>query len=203
YTFKINMLPKVNHFLDSETRVQTEISAHISDSIKYDFVDSQGTESFLIQISDVIVGIVWRLYEFIDQIDFHVIEEYYEKLNDVQKKTLYNLWCLIERSNALNPKLIYRIRNEIIEDKFKCLFNLVHRNHVLNLINEYDEDVIEFFNIVTDDDIDILIEYSNSIELRKIYDLGIALLDDIQAIASGGYLVDVSKVQQILVKISS
>lgn len=126
YSRNITLFNNSQHIFDKEDNIQEGFDKKVSvysgsAQTNYEFVDS--TSSREVQISDVIVGIISRYYDFLDQHTPFEIISYLETVleNPHQKETLSSLVQLIGRSSDKNQALIHNIVQLSIHDNMKSL----------------------------------------------------------------------------------
>ena len=91
----------------------------------YKFLDSK--EERLIQISDVWVGLMGRLFFMLDQSSPDIIKSKMESLNETQKECIHIINSLIDRSERLHIALIQNVNSlEMVQ----------HRGALLELMDE-------------------------------------------------------------------
>ena len=114
YARNIALFQNSQHIFDNEDNLQEGFDQKVSafsdgSKTNYKFVDSKSSKE--VQLSDVIVGIIARLHDFLDQ---HTPDTLRESLDAVfedqyQRETLCSLVKLIGRSINLNQALIHYI----------------------------------------------------------------------------------------------
>lgn len=118
------------HYFDEESEAESSISkifpALSGNSPKnYKFLDSK-TEQ-LIQVSDVWVGLLGRLFLILDQSTPDTIESKAKSLTEKQKECIRIINALFDKSVSLNPMLIQNLNS---------IEMLHHRGNLLELMNE-------------------------------------------------------------------
>lgn len=120
YTFKNSI-----HFFDKEDEVEEvleQIQIKCGDEIidSYEFVDSESNR--YIQSSDIVVGILGRLFEFLNTSSLEEIRNIRASLNDSQVKNLDNLLDLIDKSEEKNKAFLHSSMSIIDHEKLAALY---------------------------------------------------------------------------------
>lgn len=118
------------HYFDEESEAEASISKlfpALSGNIpkNYKFLDSK-TEQ-LIQVSDVWVGLLGRLFLMLDQSTPDTIQSKVKSLTEKQKECIRIINSLLNKSVSLNPMLIQNLNS---------IEMLHHRGYLLELMNE-------------------------------------------------------------------
>ena len=105
YTFKNS-----THIFDNEVEISTILEGYQildgEEEIKtYTFVDSETSQ--LTQLSDVFVGIMGKLSNYLNTSSREKIDSYLTSLNDIQKKNIYLLIDVIDKSHHKNIGFIH------------------------------------------------------------------------------------------------
>ena len=109
YLEKCEIFSKSLHIFDEEKAVEKKLSniqlyEHGKILNHYKFVKSH--ENIFVQISDMIAGLLRRLFIFLDEKSIGEIKSLAEKLNENQINNFNILWRLISRSDEKSPLLI-------------------------------------------------------------------------------------------------
>lgn len=109
YTERCEIFSKSHHIFDEELTVQKQMSnlelyendIHLSN---WQFVKSH--ENIYVQVSDLIAGLLRKLFLFLDENPLTDIISIAMKLNDAQVKNFTLLWMLISKSDEKSPLFI-------------------------------------------------------------------------------------------------
>lgn len=109
YTERCEIFSKSNHIFDEEPTVQKQIAdlELYENGIQYNnwqFVKSH--ENIYVQVSDLIAGLLRKLFMFLDANSLTDIVAIAMKLNDAQVKNFTLLWMLISKSDEKSPLFI-------------------------------------------------------------------------------------------------
>lgn len=109
YLERCEIFSKSHHIFDEEPEVQKKLSdiQLFEDGIflnNWQFVKSH--ENIYIQVSDMIAGLLRRLFMFLDDNSIEHMHLISSSLNDVQIENFTILWTLISRSDAKSPLFI-------------------------------------------------------------------------------------------------
>lgn len=109
YTERCEIFSKSHHIFDEELTVQKQISdlELYEDGVQlnnWQFVKSH--ENIYVQISDLIAGLLRKLFMFLDKHSLTDIVSIAMKLNDTQIKNFTILWMLISKSDEKSPLFI-------------------------------------------------------------------------------------------------
>lgn len=109
YLERCEIFSKSLHIFDEEKTVEKKLSniqlyEHGKILNHYKFVKSH--ENIFVQISDMIAGLLRRLFIFLDEKSIGEIKSLAEKLNENQINNFNILWRLISRSDEKSPLLI-------------------------------------------------------------------------------------------------
>lgn len=109
YLERCEIFSKSLHIFDEEKAVEKDLSniqlyEHGKILNHYKFVKSH--ENIFVQISDMIAGLLRRLFIFLDEKSIGEIKSLAEKLNENQINNFNILWRSISRSNEKSPLLI-------------------------------------------------------------------------------------------------
>lgn len=109
------------HVFDQEPEVERKIKeSRIGQPENMTFVDSK--DEILIQISDVIVGLISRLTEWVHQHQsIEDMQKAIENLDDEQREGYSMFRRLLRCSCATNPGFLNRSRNDIFNEKLDAL----------------------------------------------------------------------------------
>ena len=130
YLSRISIFSESENLFDEETTIQKHLSSinlHDNDKTLKNYHFIKSTKSKFVQISDMLVGLLGRLFVFLDD---HNKEEIIEIANTINEKQIDNfstIFKLIIRSNNKSPLLICNINsNRSIIDRKKKLKILAH-----------------------------------------------------------------------------
>ena len=109
YLERCEIFSKSIHIFDEEKAVENKLSniqlyEHGKMLNHYKFVESH--ENIFVQISDMIAGLLRRLFMFLDEKSIGEIKSLAEKFNENQINNFNILWRLISRSDEKSPLLI-------------------------------------------------------------------------------------------------
>ena len=109
YLERCEIFSKSIHIFDEEKAVENKLSniqlyEHGKMLNHYKFVESH--ENIFVQISDMIAGLLRRLFIFLDEKSIGEIKSLAEKFNENQINNFNILWRLISRSDEKSPLLI-------------------------------------------------------------------------------------------------
>ena len=109
YTERCEIFSKSHHIFDEELTVQKQISdlELYEDGVQlnnWQFVKSH--ENIYVQVSDLIAGLLRKLFMFLDEHSLTDIVSIAMKLNDTQIKNFTILWMLISKSDEKSPLFI-------------------------------------------------------------------------------------------------
>ena len=109
YLERCEIFSKSHHIFDEEPEVQKKLSdiQLFEDGIllnNWQFIKSH--ENIYIQVSDMIAGLLRRLFMFLDDNSIEHMHLISSSLNDVQIENFTILWTLISRSDAKSPLFI-------------------------------------------------------------------------------------------------
>ncbi|AVM42767.1 DUF3800 domain-containing protein [Fastidiosipila sanguinis] len=109
YTERCEIFSKSNHIFDEEPTVQKQIAdlELYENGIQFNnwqFVKSH--ENIYVQVSDLIAGLLRKLFMFLDANSLTDIESIAMKLNDAQVKNFTLIWMLIRKADDKSPLFI-------------------------------------------------------------------------------------------------
>lgn len=115
YTERCAIFSKSNHIFDEELTVQKQMSnlELYENGIQFNnwqFVKSH--ENIYVQVSDLIAGLLRKLFMFLDENSLTDIVSISTKLNDVQVKNFTLLWMLISKSDEKSPLFIKNVNSQ-------------------------------------------------------------------------------------------
>ena len=113
YTEPVYLFCNSTHIFDEEKTVEPKVKLFClhPEDIKVHFEFRESKSSYSTQISDVIVGLLGRLFKYADSISsFSSFENDWHRLNTLQKDNFSVISRLIMRSMQLFPALINRIQ---------------------------------------------------------------------------------------------
>lgn len=104
---------------------------------------------------------------------------------------------------TLYAKLVELMANQV-DELIKVQEKLKHFEYIINSLQKGSSNSsIELLNNITDDEIQALCEFRLNSELQVLQKIAQDTLMDLQMVASGGHLLDVARIQEILVKIDN
>ncbi|MDU6063946.1 MAG: hypothetical protein E6Y75_02335 [Anaerococcus sp.] len=143
YTERCEIFSKSNHIFDEEPTVQKQIAdlELYENGIQlnnWKFVKSH--ENIYVQVSDLIAGLLRKLFMFLDANSLTDILSIAMKLNDDQAKNFTLLWMLISKSDEKSPLFINNVnsRKNIQERMFKLKLLSVSNNELMREVENYD-----------------------------------------------------------------
>ena len=109
YCSNVYMFSNSEHIFDNESDMENEINQLLigSNEYRYSFEDSKDDQ--LIQVSDVLVGIIGRMKTYINSNDDEVIENNMQSLDEQQLNNIRSLQTLINRTLCYNEAFIQSI----------------------------------------------------------------------------------------------
>lgn len=115
YSQNTVMFINSEHIFDNESDVQNSFAEvkmvyKDKDICNYSFVDSKS--SVLVQASDVIIGVIGKLFSFIKHIDISLLSDVISNMNEIQIKNLDLLLTLYNKSINRNPSFINSIESD-------------------------------------------------------------------------------------------
>ena len=126
YAQNIALFQNSQHIFDNEDNLQEGFDQKVSAFSKrpqtnYEFIDSKSSKE--IQLSDVIVGIIARLHDFLDQHSPDTLRESLDAVfeDQYQRETLCSLVKLIGRLINLNQALIHHLLHLTTLDNMKAV----------------------------------------------------------------------------------
>jgi hypothetical protein len=122
YTRNVHLFHKAKHIFDEERSIISELGNYspIAD-LKYEFVDSR--RDIFIQVSDVIVGLIGRMYDFLSNISYEEIEKI--SLDEIPHRNLSLLKEIIYSSSKACPAFIHAIMPISVRKKEELLLNKI------------------------------------------------------------------------------
>lgn len=127
YAQNVALFINSEHIFDKETDVQDNFSEvrmmfQNREICNFSFTDSQS--SILVQASDVIIGVVGKLFSFIRSIEISSLYNITDRLNDIQINNLDLLLTLYNKSLDRNPSFINSIESDSELAKLNALNNI-------------------------------------------------------------------------------
>lgn len=115
YTERCEIFSKSNHIFDEEPTVQKQMSnlELYENGIQLNnwrFVKSH--ENIYVQVSDLIAGLLRKMFMFLDENSLNDIVSISTKLNDTQIKNFTLLWVLISKSDEKSPLFIKNVNSQ-------------------------------------------------------------------------------------------
>lgn len=125
YANKIFIFEKSEHILDEEKTIQkcSLFTSILVDSTNYEFVDSKDFK--MVQLSDIFLGVLRTLFDFLNSNSNSEIEEKICNLNPVQKNTLFVLQKIISKSLDENKAFKSSSVSVSFEEKFSFFLEYV------------------------------------------------------------------------------
>jgi len=122
YTRNVRLFCKAKHVFDEEESIISELETYNPIAgLRYNFVDSR--QNTFIQVSDVIVGLIGRMYDFLSNISYEEIEKI--SLDEISYRNLSLLKKIIYRSSKACPAFIHTIMPISVRKKEKLLLNKI------------------------------------------------------------------------------
>jgi hypothetical protein len=122
YARNIYMFLNSEHFFDKEDSIEPLLSELTYDNKKienYTFVDSKNNLN--IQLSDIVIGFIGKLYNFINDNDFSAIDEHLIAIDSDQRKTLKFFCRLLQKSELENRAYIHLAISNLELEKLNYL----------------------------------------------------------------------------------
>ncbi|RRD90826.1 DUF3800 domain-containing protein [Conchiformibius steedae] len=119
YLYRIEQFPNSHLLFDEEKQVMDRLKDFPSKHLNYKFIKSNGNK--LIQMSDILIGFVRCLFNYLSGINYANVEENYQNLDEIQKKCLQKFFLIYEKSVSKDEKMV--VFTCSIFDLFK--FNLL------------------------------------------------------------------------------
>jgi ribosomal small subunit protein bTHX len=115
YAQNVALFINSEHIFDNETDIQdnfakVRMTCQNKDINNFSFTDSQS--SILVQASDVIIGVIGKLFSFIRSVDIMSLDEVISDMSDIQKNNLDLLLTLYNKSLEINPSFINSIESD-------------------------------------------------------------------------------------------
>lgn len=104
YTHGCIMFPRSQHVFDMETSIVDVMGRKANN---YEFLDS--LDCVPVQLSDVLVGLLARLFAFFDQLHPNDLEHQHARMSKKAHENLVTIRDAILRSNEANPTLIHNV----------------------------------------------------------------------------------------------
>lgn len=128
YARPIYMFLNSEHIFDNENSMKSLLNKYDLDSDgvilkNYKFVDSK--DERLVQLSDVIVGLLGKLFDFLDNINKDELLRFVEKLNSVQLKNLKLLMKFLQEAEIENKAFIFSFASMTERLKYQTLHEIV------------------------------------------------------------------------------
>ena len=111
---RVTTFPNSIHYFDDITCIKEKMeSAYLHENKNFTFINSKS--DYYIQLSDVIINIIYRYYSFLSKSE-EEIKEIVNNLDDISKENLMLIINLLDKSHNENIKLITRYDSkELIE----------------------------------------------------------------------------------------
>ncbi|TYS51193.1 DUF3800 domain-containing protein [Bacillus infantis] len=122
YERNIYMFNQSKHYFDEETEVQKQMNPiYLNKKLLNNYKFKKSHEDIYIQLSDVIVGLLGKLFEFIKPINNSEIKYVFDSLHSYQKEGLELLIKLLHKSYQKNGALRNSSMNLDLNYKFDVL----------------------------------------------------------------------------------
>ena len=116
----VRLFHKAKHVFDEERSIISELENYNPIAgLKYEFVDSR--QNTFVQISDVIVGLIGRMYDFLSIISYEEIRKI--SLNNNIYENLSLLKKVIHKSSENCPAFIHTVMPISVREKEGILLN--------------------------------------------------------------------------------
>lgn len=130
YLNRISVFSSSTNTFDEENHVQKKLKnivLHYKDDVLKNYIFVKSTKCKYIQISDMLVGLLSRLFVFLDTHKENEIIKISNSINDLQLNNFKIIYNLILRSNQKSPLLILNINsNRNMADRERKLEILTH-----------------------------------------------------------------------------
>lgn len=143
YTNRCKIFSKSHHIFDEEMTVQKQMSnlelyEHGLRLNNWQFVKSH--ENIYVQVSDLMAGLLRKLFVFLDENPLINIVSISMNLNDDQLNNFILLWMLISKSDEKSPLFINNVnaRKNIQERMFKLKLLSVSNNELMREVENYE-----------------------------------------------------------------
>lgn len=127
YANSIIKFPKAIHRFDEELSIQSKVSKMLSiyndGVIDYEFINSKNNT--MIQLSDLVAGLLAKMFTFINSISDNSMLKVVTELNDTQLINCINFNKLRMKSDSRNKGLLQSITAIGTLNKLNCFFDLV------------------------------------------------------------------------------
>jgi hypothetical protein len=121
YSYSIEQLPNSYHFFDEEKQVEERLLKY-QNKLNYEFVKSEDNK--LIQLSDILVGFLRCLFNYLSEIDYLDVEMNYQNLSEIQQKCLRDFFKVYEKSVIKDDRMVIFTGSIFDLFKFNVLRNL-------------------------------------------------------------------------------
>ena len=115
YLKRCGMFSKSLHYFDEEQTVQSKfrnITLQENGKNINNFFFLQSSNDKFIQVSDMLVGLLGKLFSFLDERNINEIKTIYSSLNEKQKKNFISLQNIILKSNNKCPLFLLNINSQ-------------------------------------------------------------------------------------------
>lgn len=131
YVDPILKFPKAMHHFDEELSIQDKVFDMVSKfgngATNYEFVNSK--DNTMIQISDLVAGLLGKMFTFINSIPNNVMRKTVTGLNNVQIINCLVFNGLRMKSDMRNKGLLHSTTAIGLLDKLNCFFGLVENEY--------------------------------------------------------------------------
>lgn len=110
YSRTLYLFLNAKHFFDKEDSIEPLINelemTYKDDKIEnFSFIDSK--DNLFIQLSDIIIGLIGKFYNFINENSIYDIQEQLNNIGDAQQRTLSLFYNILEESEKRNKSYIF------------------------------------------------------------------------------------------------
>ncbi len=131
YISPIVRFPKSMHYFDEELAIQDKVKETIKKYEKgitnYEFVNSK--DNTMIQISDLVAGLLGKMFTFINSIPSNEMRKIVTRLSDTQLSNCLAFNGLRKKSDIRNKGFLHSLTTIGILDKLNCFFNYVENEY--------------------------------------------------------------------------
>lgn len=126
YASSILRFPNSQHHFDNEDLIKPKLGQVVDcfapGTSNYEFVDSK--MNTLVQLSDLVSGILGRMFIFLNSVSDQDLSGIVQGLNDVQLCNCRSFYELRKKSDRKNPELLYRVTAESVTRRLNTFFKL-------------------------------------------------------------------------------
>lgn len=117
------------HIFDKEDYIEEIFDLHKIDNDKKLYKFRNSNEDNLIQLSDILIGLLSKMFTFFSNTSIEDIEDHIKKYNSFQIKNLDLILDLINRSDKKNRAFIHNIDSIENLKKYRGIFELRNKNY--------------------------------------------------------------------------